>query len=211
MKGGPRFCIPNQLPGHTSAGSPGTTLFIARLCIVFVIQEPRTCSFNTESICLPTICKKQKKKKERKADLHTPSFAFSCLWNCLELLIRWEDNIKTLKYIYWCLWFIAKQKIYVHWKADPKPYRYACCVLWSHGWRNGKECVCQCWRCERWGFDPWVGKIPWRRKCQPIPVFSPGKSHGWRSLAGYIHGVTTSWTWLNTHTRCAWRIPHSIC
>ena len=63
----------------------------------------------------------QKKKKERKADLYTPSFAFSCLWNCLELLIRWEDNIKTLKYIYWCLWFIEKQKIYVHWKADPKP------------------------------------------------------------------------------------------
>ena len=37
----------------------------------------------------------------------------------------------------------------------------------------------------RSGFDPWVGKIPWRRKWQPTPVFLPGKSHGWRSLAGY--------------------------
>ena len=35
-------------------------------------------------------------------------------------------------------------------------------------------------------FDPWVRKIPWRRKWQPTPVFLPGKSHGWRSLVGYI-------------------------
>ena len=35
------------------------------------------------------------------------------------------------------------------------------------------------------GFNPWVGKIPWRRKWQPAPVFLPGESHGQRSLAGY--------------------------
>ena len=34
-------------------------------------------------------------------------------------------------------------------------------------------------------FYPWVGKIPWRRKWQPILVFLPGKSHGQRSLGGY--------------------------
>ena len=34
------------------------------------------------------------------------------------------------------------------------------------------------------GFDPWVRKIPWRRKWQPTPVFLPGESHGQRSLAG---------------------------
>ena len=27
-------------------------------------------------------------------------------------------------------------------------------------------------------YDPWVGKIPWRRKWQPTPVPLPGKSHG---------------------------------
>ena len=32
---------------------------------------------------------------------------------------------------------------------------------------------------------PWIGKIPWKRKWQPTPVFLPGKSHGWRSLLGY--------------------------
>ena len=34
-------------------------------------------------------------------------------------------------------------------------------------------------------FDPWVEKIPWRRKWQPTPVLLPGRSHGWRSLASY--------------------------
>ena len=33
--------------------------------------------------------------------------------------------------------------------------------------------------------DPSVGKIPWRRKWQPTPVFLPGESHGWRSLLGF--------------------------
>ena len=34
------------------------------------------------------------------------------------------------------------------------------------------------------GFDPWVGKIPWRRTWLPIPVFLPGKFQGQRSLVG---------------------------
>ena len=40
-------------------------------------------------------------------------------------------------------------------------------------------------RCKRHGFSPWVGKIPWRRKGQPTPVFLPGEVHGQRSLASY--------------------------
>ena len=38
---------------------------------------------------------------------------------------------------------------------------------------------------KRCGFDPWVGKIPRRRKWQPTPVFLPEKSHGKRILVGY--------------------------
>ena len=34
-------------------------------------------------------------------------------------------------------------------------------------------------------FDPWVGKIPSRRKWQPAPIFLPGKSHGQSRLMGY--------------------------
>ena len=44
---------------------------------------------------------------------------------------------------------------------------------------------CFCLQCRRPRFDPWVGKIPWRRKQQPTPVLLPGKSHGLRSLVGY--------------------------
>ena len=40
------------------------------------------------------------------------------------------------------------------------------------------------YQCRRFGFSPWVRKIPWRRKWQPTPVFLPGKSHGQRSLVG---------------------------
>ena len=49
-------------------------------------------------------------------------------------------------------------------------------------WLSGKESTCQC---GRWWFNPWLRKIPWRRKWQPPPIFLPGKSHGQRSLAGY--------------------------
>ena len=50
---------------------------------------------------------------------------------------------------------------------------------------SGKEPACQCRRHKRCEFDPWVGKILWRKAWQPIPVFLPGESHGQRSLAGY--------------------------
>ena len=49
---------------------------------------------------------------------------------------------------------------------------------------SGKEPASQC-RCQRYGFDPWVWKIPWNRKWQPTPVFLPGESHRQRSLVGY--------------------------
>ena len=42
--------------------------------------------------------------------------------------------------------------------------------------------------CLQWGrptFNPWVGKIPWRRACQASPVFLPGQACGQRSLEGY--------------------------
>ena len=39
-------------------------------------------------------------------------------------------------------------------------------------------------RCQRPGFNPWVGKICWRRKWHPTPVFLPGESQGQRSLVG---------------------------
>ena len=63
------------------------------------------------------------------------------------------------------------------------------------------------------GLSNRVGKIPWRRKWQPIPVFLPGESHGQRSLAGYspqghkesgmterLHFTSSSVSITHTHT-----------
>ena len=67
---------------------------------------------------------------------------------------------------------------------------------------SGKEPTCQCRKCKKWGFYPWVGKIPWRRALQLTAVFLPGESYGWRSLAGYCPQSWKSWTqlkWLSIH------------
>ena len=53
------------------------------------------------------------------------------------------------------------------------------------GGTSGKEPTCQCRRCKRCEFDPWVRKVPWRREWQPTMVFLPGESHGQKSLVGY--------------------------
>ena len=53
------------------------------------------------------------------------------------------------------------------------------------GGPRGKEPACQCRSCRRLRFNPWVGKIPWRRSWQPTPAFLPGESHGHKSLVGY--------------------------
>ena len=55
----------------------------------------------------------------------------------------------------------------------------------------------------RHGFDPWVGKIPWRKAWQPTPILLPGESHGQRSWWATVHGVTKSRTLLkqlSTHS-----------
>ena len=53
------------------------------------------------------------------------------------------------------------------------------------GGASGNEPACQCMRLKRCRFDPWVGKIPWRREWLPTPIFLPGESHGQRILVGY--------------------------
>ena len=74
-------------------------------------------------------------------------------------------------------------------------------------WCSGKEFTCQCRRLKRRGFDPWVWKIPWTRKWQPIPIFLPGKFHRQKSLVGYspwvpkLDMIEYTHTHTHTHTR----------
>ena len=53
------------------------------------------------------------------------------------------------------------------------------------GQKGGSDGIASCLQCGRPGFDPWVGKIRWRRQWHPTPVLLPRKSHGQRSLVGY--------------------------
>ena len=64
-------------------------------------------------------------------------------------------------------------------------------LQWLPAGSDGRVCL-QC----RWSeIDPWVGRIPSRRKWQPTPVFFPGESHGQRSLVGY-----SPWSWKESDT-----------
>ena len=64
--------------------------------------------------------------------------------------------------------------------------------------------------------NPWIGKNPWRRECQPTPVFLPGESHGQKSLEDYspwghkeldtTELLTHTQTHTHTHTHTALRI-----
>ena len=57
-----------------------------------------------------------------------------------------------------------------------------------------------CLQCRRPGFDPWVGKIPWRRKWQPTPVLLPRKCHGRRSLVSMgLQRVGHDWATSSTY------------
>ena len=65
---------------------------------------------------------------------------------------------------------------------------------------SSKEPTCKCRRCRRLKFDPCIGKIPWRRKWQPILNYclkNPLDRGAWQAT---VRGVTRSQTWLSTHS-----------
>ena len=81
-----------------------------------------------------------------------------------------------------------------------------CMCMYMYGiprWCSGKESACQCRRCMKCGFDPWVWKIPWKRIWYLPPVFLPGKFHEQRSLAGYSswgHNESDMTNTMHAHT-----------
>ena len=113
---------------------------------------------------------------------------------------------KQLSYLSLGLWLHLGSIENKGWgEASLQDFIGRCGLPW---WLSGKQSTCQCWRL---GLDPWVGKIPWRRNWQPIPVFLPGKSHGQRSLEEYSpwgHKELATIYQLNNIGRC---ISRAIC
>ena len=60
------------------------------------------------------------------------------------------------------------------------------------GFTGGSDSKEFCLQCRRPRFDPCIGKTPWRREWQPIPVALPGEFHEQRSLVGYSLQVSKS-------------------
>ena len=109
--------------------------------------------------------------------------------------LRWEDHLEKGKATHSIIlaWRIP-------WTEEPGGLQsrgsqrvrhdgdWATCTAFKISLRGGtsdKEFASHCRRCKRHGFSSWVGKILWRRKWRPTPVFLPGESKGQSSLAGY--------------------------
>ena len=63
-------------------------------------------------------------------------------------------------------------------------------------------------QCRKPGFDPWVGKIPWRRERLPTPVFWPGEFHGLYSPWARKESDRTEW--LSLSLFCSYKVSRII-
>ena len=68
-------------------------------------------------------------------------------------------------------------------------------------WLSGKESTCQCRRC---GIDPWVGKIPWRRKWHPLEYSCLGNPMDRGAWQATVRKVTKSRTWPSERAGREW-------
>ena len=84
-----------------------------------------------------------------------------------------------------------------------------CVCVWKTGlprWHSGKESPCQCRRRKKHRFDPWVRKIPWGRKWQPLEDPCLEKSMDRGAWWATVHEVTKRWTQLSNWARMYIRI-----
>ena len=128
-------------------------------------------------------------------------------WGCKEsdtterlnwLILKSMDNLlnwrQTLFHLICCFLWVVKSCLWLKCiRSSCNPSLLTCeqhemlsllCSYKPRGFPDGtvgKEPPCQH---KRHWFNPWVGKIPWRRKWQPSPAFLLEKSHGQRSLVG---------------------------
>ena len=72
-----------------------------------------------------------------------------------------------------CLFIIKQKKITDSFKCMCLKHMF-CTLYLLPGWHSGEEYTCQCRRCRKCRFDPYVRKIPWKRERELTPVFLPG-------------------------------------
>ena len=118
-----------------------------------------------------------------------------CLFN---LKLSWRKN---------CAWkFSGCVNSNLHYRVSPATYKashaFGVCYPFLIGFPDESVVKNPSANAGDMGLIPGSGRSNWRRKWQLTPAFSPGKSHGQRSLAGYSPWVTKSQTWLSywTHT-----------
>ena len=80
---------------------------------------------------------------------------------------------------------------FIRWVLDSLTYLTPILILVQ--WLSGKKICLHCRSHGRCEFDPWVGKILWRRKWQPAPVFLPGEKGAWQAT---VYRVAKSQTGL---------------
>ena len=130
---------------------------------------------------------------------HTHTHTHTYIYVIITRGVGWGrgGRLKTVWYKYNYGWFVLlysrnHDNIVEQFSSNLKKYIFLNAIIIYSGlpwWLSSKESACQC---RRPGFDPWVGKIPWRREWQPTPVFLPAKSQGQRSLGATVHGVAKS-------------------
>ena len=100
-----------------------------------------------------------------------------CYWARAKGLVSIETNIIPLDF--------EKRTLLQGWQTRKKEARLLNLSPLFRIGQNVRGWGIVCLQCGRTGFDPWVGRIPWRRKWQPTPALLPGKFHRWKSLVGY--------------------------
>ena len=93
-----------------------------------------------------------------------------------------------MEFLFSCLFLLFTLKFYTFFKGYFSLTVITNYCLYSYGFpggASGKEPACQCRRRKRHGFEPWLGKIPWRREWQLTAEFLLRESHGQRSLVRY--------------------------
>ena len=99
-----------------------------------------------------------------------------------EEFLYWGSTVRLFGYVWWSRVL----------DSNKRELAYMYYYMGFPGGARGKEPTCQCRRHKKCGFDPWTGKIPWRKAQEPTPVFLPGESHGQRSLMDYGPRVAKS-------------------